>query len=69
MISTFARDGLIMARTSVYYLMAQDEVFFKKAAKLNKTKVSVLEPCGQSVCGLNFHDIDLLVNVRFNVPI
>jgi hypothetical protein len=48
--------------------MAQDEVFFKKAAKLNKKSFG-LGPCGQSVCGLNFHDIDLLVNVRFNVPI
>jgi hypothetical protein len=45
--------------------MQEDEVFFKKAAKLNKTKVSVLGLV--SVCGLNFHDIDLLVNVRFNV--
>jgi hypothetical protein len=55
MISTFARnDGLIMARTSVYYLMAQDEVFFKKAAKLKQNESFGLGPCGQSVCGLNF---------------
>jgi hypothetical protein len=49
--------------------MQEDEVFFKKAAKLNKTKVSVLGLVDRVFCGLNFHDIDLLVNVRFNVPI
>ena len=40
MISTFACNyGLIMAGARVYYTMAQDGVFFKKAAKLNQAKV------------------------------
>jgi len=40
MISTFAcNNGLIMAGARVYYTMAQDGVFFKKAAQLNKASV------------------------------
>lgn len=40
MISTFAcNNGLIMAGARVYYTMAQDGVFFKKAASLNKASV------------------------------
>ncbi|MEZ7499231.1 amino acid permease [Flavobacterium sp. Arc3] len=40
MISTFAcNNGLIMAGARVYYTMAKDGVFFKKAAELNKAKV------------------------------
>ena len=40
MISTFAcNNGLIMAGARVYYTMAQDGVFFKKAAELNKASV------------------------------
>lgn len=40
MISTFAcNNGLIMAGARVYYTMAQDGLFFKKAAQLNKAKV------------------------------
>jgi APA family basic amino acid/polyamine antiporter len=40
MISTFAcNNGLIMAGARVYYTMAQDGVFFKKAAQLNQAKV------------------------------
>ena len=40
MISTFAcNNGLIMAGARVYYTMAQDGVFFKKAAELNEAKV------------------------------
>ena len=40
MISTFAcNNGLIMAGARVYYTMAQDGVFFKKAARLNKASV------------------------------
>ncbi len=40
MISTFAcNNGLIMAGARVYYTMAKDGVFFKKAAVLNKASV------------------------------
>jgi amino acid transporter len=40
MISTFAcNNGLIMAGARVYYTMAQDGVFFKKAAELNHASV------------------------------
>ena len=40
MISTFAcNNGLIMAGARVYYTMAKDGVFFKKAAQLNKASV------------------------------
>ena len=40
MISTFAcNNGLIMAGARVYYTMAQDGLFFKKAANLNKSSV------------------------------
>jgi APA family basic amino acid/polyamine antiporter len=40
MISTFAcNNGLIMTGARVYYTMAQDGVFFKKAAELNKFSV------------------------------
>ena len=40
MISTFAcNNGLIMAGARVYYTMAQDKLFFKKAANLNKAGV------------------------------
>lgn len=40
MISTFAcNNGLIMARARVYYTMAQDGLFFKKAADLNRSNV------------------------------
>lgn len=40
MISTFAcNNGLIMAGARVYYTMAKDGLFFKKAATLNKANV------------------------------
>ncbi len=40
MISTFGcNNGLILAGARVYYTMAQDGLFFKKAAKLNKNSV------------------------------
>ncbi len=40
MISTFAcNNGLIMAGARVYYTMAQDGLFFKKAASLNSASV------------------------------
>ncbi|CAM2812651.1 amino acid/polyamine/organocation transporter, APC superfamily [Flavobacterium succinicans] len=40
MISTFAcNNGLIMAGSRVYYTMAKDGLFFKKAAQLNKNSV------------------------------
>lgn len=40
MISTFAcNNGLIMAGARVYYTMAQDKLFFNKAANLNKAGV------------------------------
>ncbi len=40
MISTFAcNNGLIMAGARVYYTMAKDGLFFKKAANLNKNSV------------------------------
>lgn len=40
MISTFAcNNGLIMAGARVYYTMAKDGLFFKKAALLNKSSV------------------------------
>lgn len=40
MISTFAcNNGLIMAGARVYYTMANDGLFFKKAAKLNRFNV------------------------------
>jgi APA family basic amino acid/polyamine antiporter len=40
MISTFAcNNGLIMAGARVYYTMAKDGVFFKKAAELNNASV------------------------------
>lgn len=40
MISTFAcNNGLIMAGARVYYTMAQDGLFFKKAATLNQAQV------------------------------
>ncbi|RZJ70549.1 MAG: amino acid permease [Flavobacterium sp.] len=40
MISTFAcNNGLIMAGARVYYTMAKDGLFFKKAAKLNAANV------------------------------
>jgi basic amino acid/polyamine antiporter, APA family len=40
MISTFAcNNGLIMAGSRVYYTMAKDGLFFKKAAQLNKASV------------------------------
>lgn len=40
MISTFAcNNGLIMAGARVYYTMAKDGLFFKKAANLNKSSV------------------------------
>lgn len=40
MISTFAcNNGLIMAGARVYYTMANDGLFFKKAAQLNKASV------------------------------
>ncbi len=40
MISTFAcNNGLIMAGARVYYTMAKDGLFFKKAATLNKSDV------------------------------
>ena len=40
MISTFAcNNGLIMAGARVYYTMAKDGLFFKKAANLNKASV------------------------------
>jgi len=40
MISTFAcNNGLIMAGARVYYTMARDRLFFKKAAKLNASDV------------------------------
>lgn len=40
MISTFAcNNGLIMAGARVYYTMAKDGLFFKKAASLNKNSV------------------------------
>ncbi|OCB78054.1 APC family permease [Flavobacterium crassostreae] len=40
MVSTFAcNNGLIMAGARVYYTMAQDGLFFKKAAQLNTARV------------------------------
>lgn len=40
MISTFGcNNGLILAGARVYYTMAQDGLFFKKAARLNKNAV------------------------------
>jgi APA family basic amino acid/polyamine antiporter len=40
MISTFAcNNGLIMAGARVYYTMAKDKLFFKKAAHLNQASV------------------------------
>lgn len=40
MVSTFGcNNGLIMAGARVYYTMAQDGLFFKKAAELNKNDV------------------------------
>jgi APA family basic amino acid/polyamine antiporter len=39
MISTLLNNGLIMTGARVYYTMAQDGVFFKKAAELNKFSV------------------------------
>src|SRR5690606_11769419 len=40
MISTFGcNNGLIMAGARVYYTMAKDRLFFKKAASLNKASV------------------------------
>lgn len=40
MISTFGcNNGLILAGARVYYAMAQDRLFFKKTAKLNKNNV------------------------------
>ena len=40
MISTFGcNNGLILAGARVYYTMAQDKLFFKKAARLNKNAV------------------------------
>jgi APA family basic amino acid/polyamine antiporter len=40
MISTFAcNNGLIMAGARVYYTMAKDGLFFKKAAHLNESSV------------------------------
>lgn len=40
MVSTFAcNNGLIMAGARVYYTMAKDGLFFKKAAELNKSSV------------------------------
>lgn len=40
MVSTFGcNNGLIMAGARVYYTMAQDGLFFKKAAELNKNNV------------------------------
>ena len=40
MISTFAcNNGLIMAGARVYYIMAKDKLFFKKAANLNNASV------------------------------
>jgi len=40
MISTFGcNNGLIMAGSRVYYTMAKDGLFFKKAAELNKASV------------------------------
>ena len=40
MISTFGcNNGLILAGARVYYTMAQDKLFFKKAAQLNKNAV------------------------------
>lgn len=40
MISTFAcNNGMIMAGPRVYYIMAKDDLFFKKAGRLNKAGV------------------------------
>ena len=40
MISTFGcNNGLILAGARVYYTMAQDGLFFKKAGNLNKNQV------------------------------
>jgi amino acid transporter len=53
MISTFAcNNGLIMTGARVYYTMAQDGVFFKKAAELNKFSVP---EWSNSVFGLRFY--------------
>jgi APA family basic amino acid/polyamine antiporter len=54
MISTFAcNNGLIMTGARVYYTMAQDGVFFKKAAELNKL-VFLNGLSGHSVLGFGF---------------
>jgi APA family basic amino acid/polyamine antiporter len=54
MISTFVcNNGLIM-RARVYYTMAQDGVFFKKAAQLNKASVPEWSIWAQCVLGFGF---------------
>jgi amino acid transporter len=54
MISTFAcNNGLIWLGARVYYTMAQDGLFFKEAAQLNKA-VFLNGLFGRSVSGLRF---------------
>ena len=52
MISTFAcNNGLIMAGARVYYTMAKDGLFFKKAAELNdfsQTSIKKIRKPGSS---------------------
>ena len=55
MISTFAcNNGLIMAGARVYYTMATDGLFFKKAAVLNEFKCSCMGTLGAMYLGFGF---------------
>jgi APA family basic amino acid/polyamine antiporter len=54
----FANNGLIMTGARVYYTMAQDGVFFKKAAELNKFSVPEWSIWAQCF-GLRFYVLEI----------
>lgn len=68
MVSTFGcNNGLILAGARVYYTMAQDKLFFKKAGHLNKNNVpgyalwfQCLFACGWSLSGQYGQLLDMI---------
>jgi APA family basic amino acid/polyamine antiporter len=74
MVSTFGcNNGLILAGARIYYTMAQDGLFFKKAAELNKYNVPAnglwIQCLWASLLCLTGKYNDLLVMVIFGVLI
>jgi APA family basic amino acid/polyamine antiporter len=68
MISTFGcNNGIILAGARVYYTMAKDELFFKKAGSLNKNNVPAyalwlqcIVACGWSLSGKYGQLLDMI---------